>query len=74
MFHNIQCSTSSVPLPTAASRSRAMSTKLTVLSGALLHDNGGETWSPACVNLTGMIPPSGHALLLRVITWIAPRR
>ena len=38
---------SSVPLPIAASASRAISTKLCAPSGTLLHASGGETCAPA---------------------------
>ena len=61
MFQSIQWRMSSVPLPVAASRSCAIRTKLATPSGTLLHVNGGETWSPACVYFAGIGPPSGHA-------------
>src|SRR5687767_656373 len=74
MFQTIQCSMSSVPCPTAASTSCAMTTKLVVLSGTLLHASGGDTDAPACVYLTGIVPPSLHAVVVNDIVWIGPRR
>src|SRR5688500_8649751 len=74
MFHTIQCSISSVPVPIAASVSRAIRTKLCTPSGTLLHASGGETCAPACVYFAGIMPPSLHAVVVSDITWIGPRR
>ena len=74
MFHSIQCRMSSVPLPIAASASRAISTKLCTPSGTLLHASGGDTCAPACVYFAGIAPPSVHAVVVSDITWIGPRR
>ena len=68
IFHNIQCSISSVPLPIAASVSRAINTKLCTPSGTLLHASGGDTCAPACVYFAGIIPPSVHAVVVSDIT------
>jgi hypothetical protein len=68
MFHNIQCSTSSVPLPIAASVSRAISTKLWTPSGTLLHASGGDSCAPACVYFEGIIPPSLQPVVVSDIT------
>src|SRR4029079_11689867 len=74
MFHSSQCRISSVPLPAAASRSRAISTKLVVPSGTSLHANGGDVSGPACEYFTGICPPSLHAVVVSDITVIGPRR
>src|SRR5688572_9562355 len=74
MFHTIQCSTSSVPLPIAASVSRVMSTKLCTPSGTLLHASGGDTCAPACVYFAGIIPPSVQAVVVSDSTCIGERR
>jgi hypothetical protein len=42
-------------------------TKLTVFGGVLVHVNGGDTCSPACVYFTGIGSPSGQAVVVSVI-------
>src|ERR1051326_1126926 len=75
MFQSIQCSMSSVPLPIAASTSWTISTKDAVVSGAPLHDSGGEI-SPAgpltCVYFAGIRPPSVQPLDVSVIVALPP--
>ena len=67
MFHNIQCSTSSVPVPIAASVSRAINTKLCTPSGTLLHASGGDPCAPACVYFAGIVPPSAQLYQFNVL-------
>src|SRR5579872_5712722 len=59
ILNAIQCRTSPIFLSNATSGSWAISTKLTVFGGTLVHFSCGETkLSTDCVNFGGMMEPS----------------
>src|SRR5262249_26564959 len=64
---------SSLPPAIGASGSCTIRTKLAAPSGTLLHASGGDTSSPACVYLIGIVVPSAHAPVVSVISWTPPR-
>jgi hypothetical protein len=56
-----------VEFGTTLSASWKIRTKLAVLAGAVLHWMAGEISGPACEYRNGIIPPSGQAVVVRVM-------